>query len=91
MSSSKLSSTTLYEDNTTYITQIKGGYIKGDRIKHISLKLFYTHNFEENGDITMQQICLKDNLTDLFTKSLPTATFEIFLHNIGMQRLRDLK
>ena len=41
---------------------IKRGYIKKDRIKHISPKLFYRHDFEENGDITLHQICSRDNL-----------------------------
>ena len=91
LSSSKNPPTTLYEDNTVCIAQIKGGYIKGDRTKHISPKLFYTHDLEENGDITVQQICSKDNLADLFTKSLPTATFEKLVQNIGMRRFRDLK
>ena len=31
--------------NATYITQIKRGYIKDDKIKHISSKLFYKHKF----------------------------------------------
>jgi len=91
LSSSKNTPTTLYKDNTACIAQIKGGYIKGDRTKHISPKLFYTHDLEENDDITVQQICSKDNLADLFTKSLPTATFEKLVQNIGMRRLRDLK
>ena len=39
----KGNATKLYEDNVACIAQIKGGFIKGDRIKHISLKLFYTH------------------------------------------------
>ena len=91
LSSSKLSPTTLYEDNMTCIAQIKGRYIKGDRTKHISPKLFYTHDLKENDDIIVQQICSKDNLADSFTKSLPTVTFEKLVHNIGMQRLRDFK
>ena len=33
----------LYVDNVACITQIRGGYVKGDRIKHITPKLFYTH------------------------------------------------
>ena len=71
----KLLPTTLYEDSTTCITQIKGDYIKSDRTKHISPKFFYTHNLEENGDITIQQqICSNDNLTNLITKSLPIVT-----------------
>jgi hypothetical protein len=39
----KDSPTILYEDNAACITQIRGGYIKGDRTKHISPKFFYTH------------------------------------------------
>ena len=43
LSSTKDTLTTLFEDNTACIAQIIGGYIKGDRIKHISPKFFYTH------------------------------------------------
>jgi hypothetical protein len=32
--------TVIYEDNITCIVQIKEGYIKGDRTKHISPKFF---------------------------------------------------
>ena len=35
--------TTIYEDNAVCIEQIKEGYIKGDRTKHISPKFFFTH------------------------------------------------
>ena len=84
LSSSKLLPTTLYEDKTSCIAQIKGGYIKGDKTKYVSPKLFYTQDLEENDDITVQQICSKDNLTNLFTKLLLTATFKKLVHNIGM-------
>ena len=43
LSSIKNNPTVLYEDNAVCIAQIKGGYIKGDRNKHISPKFFYTH------------------------------------------------
>ena len=33
-----------FEENAAYIAQLRGGYIKGDRMKHISLKLFFTHD-----------------------------------------------
>ena len=42
LSSIKNSPTILYEDNATCITQIRGGYIKSDRNKHIAPKLSYT-------------------------------------------------
>ncbi|XP_031116482.1 secreted RxLR effector protein 161-like [Ipomoea triloba] len=37
-------SATIYEDNAACIAQLKEGYIKGDRIKHISPKFFFTHD-----------------------------------------------
>ena len=90
LSSIKGSPTILYEDNVACITQIRGGYIKGDRTKHISPKLFYTHELQKSGDIDVKQIHSNDNLVDLFTKSLPTATLKKIMYNIGMRRLKDL-
>ena len=37
------SPTILFEDNVACITQLRGGYIKGDKTKYISPKFFYTH------------------------------------------------
>jgi hypothetical protein len=36
----------LFEYNVDYITQLRGGYIKGDKIKHISPKFFYTYELQ---------------------------------------------
>ena len=77
--------TTLFEDNATSIAQIKG-----DRIKHISPKFFYTHEFQKSGEIDVQQTCSSDNLTDLFMKSLPSSTFKNLIHKIGMSQLIDI-
>ena len=82
--------TILFEDNTTCIAQIKGGYIKGYRTKHISSKFFYTHELQKSGEIDVQQIRSSDNLADLFTKSLPTSTFKKLIHKIGMRQLKDI-
>ncbi|XP_019241952.1 PREDICTED: uncharacterized protein LOC109221988 [Nicotiana attenuata] len=83
--------TTLYEDNIACIAQLKGGYIKGDRIKHISPIFFFTHDLQKNGEIDVQQVRSSDNLADPFTKALPTSTFEKLIYKIGMRRLRDIK
>ena len=91
MSFSKEVPTTLYEDNAACIIQLKNGYIKGDRTKHISPKFFFTHDLQKKGDINVQSIRSTNNLADLFTKALPTATLERLVHSIGMRRLRDLK
>ena len=90
MSLDKGSPTVLNEDNVACIAQLKGGYIKGDRIKHISPKLFFTHELQKKGDINIQQVRLSNNLADLFTKALPTVTFEKLIYKIGLRRLKSL-
>ena len=57
------------------MNSIKGSYIKGDRIKHISPKFFFTNDIVKYGDIDVQQIRSKDNLADFFTKALQTTMF----------------
>jgi hypothetical protein len=80
----------LYEDKTFCIAQLRGGYIKGDRTKHISPKFFYTHYLQNDGYIDVNQIRSSDNLADLFTKALPSTTFAKLRENIGMCRLQNL-
>ena len=81
---------TLFKDNAAYIAHVKGGYIKGDRTKHIYPKFFYTHELQVSGEIDVQQIRSSDNLTDLFRKSLSTSTFKKLICKIGMHQLKDI-
>jgi hypothetical protein len=67
------------------------GYIKTNYTKHISPKLYYSHELQEGGEISILQIKLCDNLADLFTKSLPLAIFDKCVKDIGMRRLKDLQ
>ena len=90
LSSVKDKPTILFEDNAACIAQIKGGYIKGDRTKHISPKFFYTHELQKNGEIDVQQIRSSDNLADLFTKALPTLTFKKLIYKVGMRKVKDV-
>ena len=91
LASIKNKPTVIYEDNVVCIAQVKGRYIKGDRIKHISPKLFYTHELHNSGEINVQQIRSSDNLADLFTKALPTTTFKKLVHQIRMHQVKDLQ
>uniref|UniRef100_A0A251S8S4 Putative reverse transcriptase, RNA-dependent DNA polymerase n=1 Tax=Helianthus annuus TaxID=4232 RepID=A0A251S8S4_HELAN len=68
--------TIIYEDNTACIAQIREGYIKGDRTKHISPKFFSTYDLQKEGEIDVRQIKSSENLAELFTKSLPRSSFE---------------
>jgi hypothetical protein len=67
------------------------GSIKTNYRKHISLKLFYLHELQEGGEISILQINSCDNLADLFTKSLPLAIFDKRVKGICMHRLKDLQ
>jgi hypothetical protein len=80
----------IYEDNTACIAQIKEGYIKGDRTKHISSNFFSTHDLQKNGLINICQIRSSDNLADLFTKSLSRNIFEQLSHKIDIRYLKDI-
>ncbi|CAN1250021.1 Copia protein [Linum perenne] len=91
LSLEKMAPTLLYEDNAACIAQLKDGYIKGDRTKHISPKFFFTHDLQKNGEIIVQQVRSRDNLADIFTKALTTSTFEKLVRKIGVRRLKDLK
>ena len=90
MSTIKNSPIILFEDNAACITQLRGGYIKGDKTKHISPKFFYTHELQQKGEIDIKQIRSSGNLTNLFTKSLPASTFKKLVYNIGLRHLKDL-
>ena len=79
------SPTVIYENNATCIAHIKVSYIKGDRIKHILPKSFLTHELL-GSNIDVKQARSSDNLSSLFTKSLPTTRHRQIIQGIGMQR-----
>ena len=81
--------TILYEDNAACISQLREGYIKSDRTKHIPPRLFsYTHVKDNHIDIKYSQS--SKNSVDLFTKALPTTIFRKHVHDIGMRHLHTM-
>lgn len=82
---------TLYEDNAACVAQMKEGFIKSDRTKHIPPKFFsFTQELEKNNVINIQYIRSCNNSSDLLTKALPTSTFRKHVDDIGMRKLQDL-
>ena len=67
---------TIYKDNATCIEQLKKGYIKGDNIKHIGPKFFFSHQQKERQKIEVTQ----NNL----------ATFLTLVQRTGMHKLSEL-
>jgi hypothetical protein len=47
------SPTIIYEDNAAYIAQMQSGYVKSNITKHITPKLFYPHELQVNGEISI--------------------------------------
>jgi hypothetical protein len=82
--------TIIYKDNVTCIAQMQSGYVKSNVTKHVMIKLFYPHELQVNGEISILQTKSYNNLTDLFTKSLPYCTFSKCVTGISRRRLRDL-
>ncbi|XP_013709542.1 uncharacterized protein LOC106413288 [Brassica napus] len=91
MTEGKDAPTVMYEDNAACIAQLKDGYIKGDRTKHILPKLFFTHELQKADEVQVVQVRSSDNSGELFTKSLMTCTFRKLMHQIEMRRLKDLQ
>jgi hypothetical protein len=75
----------------TCVAQTQTGYIKSNITKHIVYKLFYPHELQKSADINILQVKLCNNLVDLFTKSLPTTTFEKYVHEIDMRHFEICK
>ncbi|CAJ2637280.1 unnamed protein product [Trifolium pratense] len=80
--------TILYEDNAACVTQMKEGYVKSDRTKHIPPKFFsFTQELERNKEVDIQYIRSSENVADLFTKALSTSVFKKHVRSIGMRHL----
>ncbi|XP_070663600.1 secreted RxLR effector protein 161-like [Malus domestica] len=67
--------TIIHEDNAACVAQMKEGFIKGNKAKHISPKFFSAHELQKAKVIEVRQIRSNENPADLFTKSLPNARF----------------
>ena len=65
--------------------------IKGNQTQHFLLKVFFTHDLQQNCELNVQQIRSSDNLADLFIKALLMSTFEKLRYKIGMRCLQNIK
>ncbi|KAM1848657.1 hypothetical protein ACFX14_012762 [Malus domestica] len=83
--------TVIHEDNAACVAQMKEGFIKGDKTKHISPRFFSAHELQKAKVIEVRQIRSNENLADLFTKSLPKCIFQKLVQGIGLRRLTNLK
>ena len=84
--------TTIIEDNAACIEQVSSGFIKADRVKHISPHLFgYTQDLMETKQIEVKKIASADNIVDVLTKALPTHQHRKLIVAAGMRTLTELE
>ena len=83
--------TLIYEDNAACVSQMKEGYIKSDRTKHIPPKFFeYIRELIETHQVEIKYVQSSNNAADLFTKALPTAIFRKHVYDIGMRHVHNI-
>ena len=84
--------TTIFEDNAACIEQVSSGFIKADRVKHISPHLFgYTQDLTETKQIEVKKIASADNIADVLTKALPAPQHRKLITAAGMRTLTELE
>lgn len=74
----------IFEENAVCMAKVRGVYIKRDRT-------FYTLEFQHNKKIDVKQIRSTDNFADLFTKVLPTLTFEKLVQHLHVSTQQIIK
>ena len=63
----------LDSQNATHLTNHK---VYHERIQHIDINLHFIRNVLESNEVWIEKIASKDNLADMFTKSLPRVKFK---------------
>ena len=83
--------TVIFEDNAACVTQMSTGFIKADRVKHISPHIFgFTQDLIETGQIEIKKIESERNIADMLTKALPAYKHKRLVEAAGMRTLQQL-
>ena len=68
----KFKPTIIFEDNIACVNQMNTGFIKADRVKHISPHIFgFAQDLIETSQIEIKNIESENNIADMLTKALP--------------------
>ncbi|XP_070013629.1 secreted RxLR effector protein 161-like [Nicotiana tabacum] len=52
--------------------------------KHLNIKFFFLRDVQKNSDVTLLYCKTKEQLADIFTKSLPAKKFELLRQKLGV-------
>ena len=74
---------TIFEDNRGCIGMANN--LESKRAKHIDIKHHFIRDHIEKGNIKIEPISSKDQLADIFTKSLDAETLKYFCTKLGLK------
>ena len=87
----KFKPTVIFEDNAACVAQMNTGFIKADRVKHISPHIFgFAQDLIETGQIEIKKIESENNIADMLTKALPAYKHKKLVLEAGMKTLHEL-
>jgi len=75
--------TEIFVDNQAVIA-IANNLVCHGKTKHFNIKLYFLREMQQNGEVNLIYCKSEDQLTDMFTKSLPINKFELFRQIIGV-------
>ena len=86
------SPTILYENNAACISQLRKGYIKSDRTKHIPPRFFsYTHKLIKDNHIDIKYIQSSKNSVTTQTQGYMTGTKGMGRHKVTNSQSKPLQ
>ena len=81
----------IFENNAACIAQVEEGFIKSNRVKHISPQIFgFTQDLIQSGQIEVKKIEYAHNLANMLTKALPTYTYKRLVQESRMRLHHEL-
>ena len=79
----------LYCDSESAI-RIFHNPVQHSKTKHIALRYHFIKDHVEDGNVEIHFIRITDQLADIFTKSLPEASFNKILQGLGMMEAESV-
>ena len=73
----ELGPSTVYEDNKAVLEMIKVDGPYSLRTRHLSIRLFFSKQFVDNGDIVVRYCATENMIADMLTKPLVGARFRM--------------
>ena len=83
--------TIIFEDNVVCVAQVGEGFIKFNRVKHISPQIFgFIQKLIQSKQIEVQKVESTHNLADMLTKALLAYTHRRLVQKAGMRLHHEL-